>query len=157
MESLQRLEFESWWPRYETTVKKSSLRNYYRGVFPSYVFVNFDTAFSDWKRVCSVFGVRRVLGASESGASALPQGWVEAMIETSPTGIMEAPKTIGTVFKYGDTLKITDGPLAGRIGTFQHSEKGRVSMLLSLLSRETSVIIPAHQVTYTDAAFVKSA
>lgn len=151
-ESLQRLDFDSFWPRYETTVKKSSLRNYYRGVFPGYMFVNFDTAYSDWRRICSVFGVRRVLGASENGATPLPQGWVEGMMAAAPTGVIELPQADAVMFKAGDPLRITEGPLAGKVGIMQYSEKGRVMMLLSLLSRETSVIIPSHQVTYAGAA-----
>jgi transcription antitermination factor NusG len=73
------------------------------------------------------------------------------MIEISPTGVVEMQRPVEAVFKYGDTVKIIEGPLAGRCGIFQHSEKGRVALLLSLLSRETSVIMSANQVSYAGA------
>lgn len=144
-------DFETFWPRYETSVKRGALRQYYRGVFPGYIFVNFDTDDYSWRRICSTFGVRRILGATERGAPALPYGWVETMMTAAPTGVIELPKAAVAQFKPGDPLKITEGPLAGRVGVFQYSEKGRVSLLLSLLSRETSVIIPLDKVSYAGA------
>jgi transcriptional antiterminator RfaH len=144
-------EFPTFWPRYETPNKHGALRQYYRGVFPGYIFVNFDTDDYSWRRICSTFGVRRILGATDAGAPPLPHGWVETMIESAPTGVIELPKETAAQFKAGDPLKITEGPLAGRIGVFQYSEKGRVSLLLSLLSRQTSVIIPLDKVSYAGA------
>lgn len=144
-------EFDVYWPRYEVKQKRGIGRSYQKGVFPGYIFVSFDVADGYWRSIFSTFGIRRVLGATDFGASALPSGFVETMMEAAPTGIIELPKEDTVQYSIGDQLKITEGPMAGKVGIFKYSEKGRVALLLSLLGRENIVYLPADRVTYAGA------
>lgn len=144
--------FGVYWPRYETTKKNVIGRAYNRGVFPGYIFVQFDCYQPRWRQICHTFGIRKVLGATDNGASPLPFGFVESMIEAAPSGLIDLPKETGPVFNVGDQLKINEGPLAGKVGIFQYSEKGRVALLLSLLGAERSVILPVDKVSYAGAS-----
>lgn len=142
--------FEVFWPRYELQRKVGSAK-YYKGVFPGYIFVNFDVFDDSWRGICHTFGIKRVLGATDYGASSIPYGFVENMIEAAPDGLIDIPKQECLKFNYGDKLKVIDGPFAGRVGIFQQSEKDRVALLLSLLGRETRVYFAIDKVTYAGA------
>lgn len=151
IESALRGGFEGFWPRFELIRRRGAGSKYYKGVFPGYMFLSFDTDDDDWRRVCRINGLRRILGANEHGARSLPLGFVENMIEAAPSGIIDMPDVGGIKFNYGDKLKITEGPMAGRVGIFQHSEKDRVAILLSLLGRETRIILPLSSVQHVSA------
>ena len=51
-------------------------------------------------------------------------------------------------FAVGDTVKITDGPLAGFNGTVEEleAEKNRVSVVVSMFGRETPIDLELDQV-----------
>lgn len=144
--------FNAYWPRYKVSVKGRPAAEKYRSVFPGYMFVAFDTALDPWRNICSVRGVRKILGASDDGASALPRGFVEMMMTDVPSGILEQPTDEQVLFKAGDSLRIDDGALKGHVGIMKFHEKGRVALLLTLLGRENVVYLPADRVSYAGAA-----
>jgi transcriptional antiterminator RfaH len=145
-------QFRSYWPRYELRRKIGAGSVYYKGVFPGYIFVEFDTQEPGWKSICSTYGIRKILGANEYGAQPLPYGFIEGMMAGAQDGLIEAPKTDGVKFNVGDELQILDGPLTGHKGIMQYSEKGRISLLLTLLNRKISVILPSDKVQYAGAS-----
>lgn len=151
VDNLLRQGFNAYWPRYEVKVKGRPAVDKFRSVFPGYLFVNFDVLADPWRDICSTRGIRRVLGARDDGAVALPKGFVETMLTDSPSGVIEAPENDGVIFKQGDELKILDGPFAGRTGVMKFKEKGRVALLLTLLGRENTVILPVDRLIYAGA------
>ena len=146
-----RQEFGAYWPRYELKRKSGIGRSYFKGVFPGYMFVQFDTEAPGWKAICHTYGIRRVLGANEFGATPLPVGFVEGIMSGAPDGLIEEPKIEGIKFNVGDELKIIEGALEGHKGIMQYSEKGRVALLLTLLGRKISVYLPCDKVQYAGA------
>lgn len=152
IENLLKCGFNSYWPRYPAAGRRSVAGEKFRSVFPSYLFSQFDKDIDPWRNICSTRGVRKILGASEDGVQPLPRGFVEMMMTDAPTGVIAAPNDNVVVFKCGESLRITDGPLAGHVGVMQKSEKGRIALLLSLLGRENTVILPVDRVTYAGAA-----
>ena len=151
IENVIKSGFNAYWPRYKVDVHGRPNAEKYRSVFPSYVFVNFDILTDPWRAICSARGVRKILGATEDNAVALPRGFVEMMMTDAPTGVIPVATEAGVVFRAGDPIKITDGPLAGHVGVMKFHEKGRVALLLSLLGRENVVYLPVDRVAYAGA------
>lgn len=151
VENLLKAGFDSYWPRYTVKVRGRPMAEKYRSVFPGYMFAQFDCDIDPWRAICSTRGIRRVLGAKEDGVIALPAGFVETMMADAPSGIIEASEKETVMYKPGDQIKITDGPLAGHVGIMKYSEKGRVALLLSLLGRQNTVILPVDRVCYAGA------
>ena len=144
--------FACFWPRYELKRKVGSGSCYFKGVFPGYMFVRFDNHDGHWRKVCHLYGIKRILGATDDGATPLPHGFVESMMTVAADGIIEMPKENVAVFNAGDELRITEGPLAGHVGVLKYSEKGRVALLLTLLGGQNQVILPSDKVVYAGAS-----
>lgn len=143
--NLKVLGFGAFWPRFAKVRLRGNKKVLScRSVFPGYLFVEFDMEFDDWRRINGVYGVRRLMMLGDY-VPAVPCGFVENIIRAAANGLIhEEEKIMG--FRQGEVLKIVSGPLEGRIGICQMSETGRVSLLLSLLGRETKVIIRCDQV-----------
>jgi transcriptional antiterminator RfaH len=146
--NIRKQGFNCYWPRYELKQRIGLKRSYYHGVFPTYLFVQFDVRNRAWKALCNTYGIRKILGATEQGVLPLPPGFVEDMVDNNPDGVMEAPKQNGTNYIYGDQVRIMEGALAGHRAILQYSEKGRVGLLLTLLGRKVSVKMPVDKIQH---------
>jgi transcription antitermination factor NusG len=143
--------FQAYWPRYKVNVKGRPNAEKFRSLFPSYVFAAFDAKQDPWRSICTTRGVRRILGANEENATALPRGFVEMMMTDSATGVLEQPTDDRVLYQAGEQLRIVDGPLKGHVGTMKFHEKGRIALLLSLLGRENIVYVPTNRLSYAGA------
>lgn len=112
-------------------------------LFRGYAFVQLGVplALHDWKAVLAVESVSRLLGTG-AGPSALPQGFIEALIDAGPVRDMAA---LGpTRFRKGHRARITSGPFANFIGMVARAESDkRIHILLRLLrGGDVSVVVP---------------
>ena len=140
IENLKKLDVDSCWPRfYQDQVVNNKVVRKYETVFPGYMFVKFNRQEDEWKRINSVKGIRGILMCGDYVPS-LPECFVNEMINKYTNGLIKLERKSNDP-KYGDKLKIVNGPLSGRIGICEHSSHGRVILLLTLLGQESKLMI----------------
>ena len=114
-------------------------KTYERKVFPGYVLVKMILTDDSWHLVRNVRGVTGFVG-SEGKAIPLTEQEVYAM------GVERKEIVVG--FAVGDTVKVTDGPLEGFLGTVEEldADKDLVRVTVSMFNRETTVDLELDQV-----------
>ena len=143
-ENLRRQGFSPWVPTF------ARLRRHARRVervrtplFPGYLFVEFDPAREPWSAIHSTFGVKRLICRRDVPAR-LPEGFAENL-----RAHVESPDFVAPEDRLdaGDRVRITDGPFVDAVGFISSIDpQQRVSLLLSLLGREISVVVPRDMV-----------
>ena len=114
-------------------------KTYERKVFPGYVLVKMIMTDESWHLVRNVRGATGFVG-SEGKAIPLTEQ------EIYDLGVEHKEIVVG--FAVGDTVKVTDGPLEGFLGTVDElePEKNRVRVVVSMFGRETPVDLELDQV-----------
>jgi len=114
-------------------------KTYERKVFPGYVLVKMILTDDSWHLVRNVRGVTGFVG-SEGKAIPLTEQEIYAM------GVERKEIIVG--FDVGDTVKVTDGPLEGFLGTVEEldADKDLVRVTVSMFNRETTVDLELDQV-----------
>jgi len=114
-----------------------------RKVFPGYVLVKMIMTDSTWHLIRNIRGVTGFVG-SANNAIPLTDEEVQALG-------MEKHEIV-VLYKVGDQVKITDGPLATFIGTVDEidAEKNKVCVVVSMFGRETPVELELDQVEVVD-------
>lgn len=117
--------------------------------FPRYMFVSFDIKTDPWRSVNGTFGVQYLVGMGET-ASVVPDSVIESIrARENAEGviqIVEAPP-----YAPGELVEITQGALAAHTGIFKcANDNQRITLLLSLLGRETEVKLPINAVRAID-------
>ncbi|WP_295441460.1 transcription termination/antitermination protein NusG [Sphingorhabdus sp. EL138] len=141
---LARQGFETFYPRFQRTRSHARKRDTVLfPLFPGYIFVKFDIKVDRWLAVNSTQGVIRLVGPRLSAPSAVSQELIDLLMSRCSDGvIVRLPEYIRT----GERILITAGALAGQIATIEAlDDRGRVSVLLSLLGTEHSVSVRADQ------------
>lgn len=112
-----------------------------RKTYPGYVFVKMIMTDESWHLVRNVRGVTGFVG---SDGKAIPLTEREIL----DMGVERQEMVEG--FKVGDSVKITDGPLDGFIGTVEEvdSSRSRVRVIVSMFGRETPVDLDYYQVEF---------
>ena len=110
-----------------------------RKVFPGYVLCKMVLTDDSWHLIHNVRGATGFVGA---GGKAVP------LTEQFSTSFGVERHEIVTGYQIGDTVKVTDGPLAGFLGTVEElePEKDRVRVVVSMFGRETPVDLELDQV-----------
>lgn len=125
----------------ETVVEKTDAgeKTVERKIFPGYVLVKMIMTDESWHLVRNVRGVTGFVG---SDGKALPL----TEQEIYDMGVERHEIVVG--FGLGDTVKVTDGPLEGFLGTVDELEadKDRVRVIVSMFGRETPVDLELDQV-----------
>ncbi len=108
-------------------------KTYERKVYPGYVLVKMVYSDDTWHVIRNVRGVTGFVGTSSNDPTPLTEDEVYAM------GVEK--KEIIVNYAVGDTIRILDGPLSGFTGKVEEIEvdKNRVSVVVSMFGRETSV------------------
>ena len=108
-------------------------KTYDRKVYPGYVLVKMVYSDDTWHVIRNVRGVTGFVGTSSNDPTPLTEEEVYAM------GVEK--KEIIVNYAVGDTIRILDGPLSGFTGKVEEIEvdKNRVSVVVSMFGRETSV------------------
>ena len=114
-------------------------KTYERKVFPGYVLVKMILTDESWHLVRNVRGATGFVG-SDGKAIPLSDEEIYAL------GVEHHEIVLG--FAVGDTVKVTDGPLEGFMGTVDEldADKDRVRVIVSMFGRETPVDLELDQV-----------
>ena len=104
-------------------------------MFPRYIFVQFDRDRDPWGKIKSTRGCIDLL---KDGflPSIVPQAVIETIMAFRPP---ESAAQTQTQFTLGDTVQITNGPLAGLQGLFVADRKARVMALLEICGKRVEV------------------
>ena len=123
----------------ETGVSKT----YDRKLYPGYVFVKMVYSDDTWHVIKSVRGVAGFVGASGNDPVPLSDEEVYDM------GVEK--REIVVNYNVGDTVRILDGPFSSFTGVVEEIEidKNSVSVVVTMLGRETSVEFELDQVEVT--------
>ena len=110
-----------------------------RKVFPGYVLVKMVLTDESWHLVHNVRGAAGFVGSDGKAIPLTEQ-------EIYDLGVEHHEEVVG--YELGDSVKITDGPLEGFIGTVDELEpdKDRVRVVVSMFGRETPVDLELDQV-----------
>ena len=120
-------------------IKDNKKHEVERKIFPGYVLVKMVMRDDTWYIVRNIRGVTGFVGPGSK-----PVPLTEREIES--LGIDK--KVVEISFNVGDSLKITDGPLEGFIGTVEEIEadKSRVKLIVHMFGKETPVELELTQV-----------
>jgi len=114
-------------------------------LFPSYLFVAFDIGKDPWRSVNGTFGIRYLVGMGDT-VSAVPESVIESIrARENAEGLIDIAEQ--PPFAPGEVVEITRGALAAQTAIFKcANDNQRVTLLLSLLGRETEVKLPTSAV-----------
>ena len=114
-------------------------KTYERKVFPGYVLVKMIMTDESWHLVRNVRGATGFVG-SEGKAIPLTEQ------EIYDLGVEHKEIVVG--FAVGDTVKVTDGPLEGFLGTVDEldPERNSLRLIVSMFGRETPIDLELDQV-----------
>ena len=125
----------------ETVTEKTDQgeKTYERKVFPGYVLVKMILTDESWHLVRNVRGATGFVG-SDGKAIPLTEQEIYAL------GVERREIVVG--YGVGDTVKVTDGPLEGFLGTVEEldAERDQVRVVVSMVGRETPVDLELDQV-----------
>ena len=115
------------------------MKTFERKVFPGYVLVKMILTDDSWHLIHNVRGATGFVGA-EGKAIPLTEQEIYAL------GVEHKEIIVG--YGVGDTVKVTDGPLEGFLGTVEEldAEKDLVRVVVSMFGRETPVDLELDQV-----------
>ena len=110
-----------------------------RKVFPGYVLVKMIMTDDTWHLIRNIRGVTGFVGSANN---AIP------LTEEEVQSLGMEKHEIVVLYKVGDPVNITDGPLATFIGTVDaiDAEKNKVCVVVSMFGRETPVELELDQV-----------
>jgi transcriptional antiterminator NusG len=114
-------------------------KTYDRKVFPGYVLVKMILTDESWHLVHNVRGATGFVGSDGKAIPLTEQ-------EIYDLGVEHREIIVG--FAVGDTVKVTDGPLEGFLGTVEELDADRdlVRVVVSMFGRETPVDLELDQV-----------
>ena len=115
-----------------------------RKLFPSYVLVKMVMNDETWHIVRNTTGVTGFVGPGSRPVALTPDEVERIGVEV---------RTIEIKFAVGDSVRITDGPLAGFVAIVDEisPDKKKVSVTASLFGRETKVEINSNQVAAVES------
>jgi transcriptional antiterminator NusG len=120
-------------------VHESKTKEIERKIFPGYVLVKMVMNDVSWHLVRNVRGVTGFVGAANKAVPLTEE-------EIFNLGIEKHEIIVG--YEVGSTVKVTDGPLEGFLGTVDEIEfdKSRVRVIVSMFGRETPVDLDFDQI-----------
>ena len=128
-----------------TEIKESGRRvENEKKVFPGYVLVRMEMDDRSWAAVRNTPGVTGFVGSQGNPAPLTRDEFNKIMKRTSTS----APKKTTSSFEVGQSVKVTNGPIADFDGTISEVsvETGKVKVMVSIFGRETPVELSFDQV-----------
>lgn len=114
-------------------------------LFPKYLFVQLDLDLDPWRSINGTRGVVRVMCMDEYRPSPVP---VLAMTRLLEAGELIEEDMAALPFNLGDTVEFVEGPMKGRQGLVGSCAADRVTLLLDLLGRQTTVYCEPKSLKY---------
>ena len=117
-------------------------------LFPCYLFAQFELESSLYK-VLHTIGVAGIVCAG-SIPSEVDASIIEEISRRGENGIVELPQR---TFNAGERVRLTEGPMEGFAGIFDHYRSGskRVALLLNFVGASMKIVVPATSVTLATA------
>ena len=127
----------AWRPRNGTVIESLT------PLFPCYLFASFDLESTLYK-VLHTVGVAGVVCAGAT-PSEVDCSIIDEIGRRGENGIIELPRK---TFNAGEHVRLTNGPMEGFEGIFEHYRSGsqRVALLLSVVGAGMKVVVPASSV-----------
>ena len=134
--NLQRQGMRTYLPRYRKRRRHArKVELVPAALFPGYLFVRLDVTAEPWRRVNGTFGCRQLVCDGEMPAP-LPRGVIRALKAREDEDGFVLFGLPADGFRRGDRVRITDGPLAERMGLVDSvTDAQRVVLLLDMLGR----------------------
>ena len=137
IKNLNQQGFETFLPFYDTTSRKESrFINATQPLFPNYMFISFNRAKSEWRKINNTYGVIRLV-------------YFNSILKSIPTEVIENLKARCDVsgqllpikrLKKGDQIKVSNGPFTSFIATVETYETDqRIWILMELMGRKTKI------------------
>lgn len=138
VEHLRRQAFQGFCPRLRKLRRHARKREHILvPLFPNYVFVRFDADNRPWRSINGTLGVKHLIGSESNRPQPMPGAAMEAILSRCEDGVVtqliDEPRE-------GQTVRIIAGPFAESLAAIETlDDRGRVSVLLDILGRRTSV------------------
>ena len=112
-------------------------------LFPCYIFAMFDLESTLYK-VLHTIGVTGVVCAGATPSEVDPS-IIDQIRRRGEDGVIEVPRRS---FSAGEQVRLTEGPMEGFAGIFDHYRSGsrRVAILLNVVGGNMKVVVPAASV-----------
>ena len=122
-----------------TEIQDSQTKVVERKIFPGYVLIKMMMNDVSWHLVRNVRGVTGFVGSANKAVPLTEE-------EIQSLGIERHEVVVG--YEVGSTVKVTDGPLEGFLGSVEEIEldKSRVRVIVSMFGRETPVDLDFDQI-----------
>lgn len=126
------------------TIRAGKKRAQKEKVFPGYILIKMIVTEESWVAVRTTQGITGFVGAGTKPTS-ISDKEVEAIMKF----VLQDPPRLKAKFSIDESVKITDGPFAEQVGAIQHidEEKGKVTVLIDFLNRETPVELDVLQIS----------
>lgn len=123
----------------ETVTESGVMKEVERKVFPGYVLIKMILTDDTWHLIRNIRGVTGFVGEANK---AIP------LTEDEVAALGVEKHEIVVLYNVGDTVKISDGPLASFTGTVEEidPEKNKVRVVVSMFGRETPIELELDQV-----------
>ena len=146
--NLNQQGFETFLPLHDITSRRlSRFINTSKPLFPSYMFVKFDRAESEWQKINSTYGVSRLI-TFNSILKSIPTIFVDHLMKRYDlSGKLIPIKKL----EKGDRVTVLKGPFANFIATVEKYEADqRIWILMDLMGRKTKIQTPSDNLTQSD-------
>src|SRR5262245_47364025 len=113
-----------------------------RPLFPGYVFVNVKPDEACWRPILSTYGVRTLVRCGDR-PSLVHARFIAALLAREIDGAIVRPPV---PYQIGQQVQVVAGPCDGLVATILSlDEKGRISVLLDLMSRRVKTDLDSAQ------------
>ena len=146
--NLNRQGFETFLPLNDITSRKlSRFINTSKPLFPGYMFIRFNRAESEWRKINNTYGVSRLI-TFNSNLKSIPTSFINNLMKRYDSSGKLLPIA---KFKKGDKVKVLGGPFADFIATVEKYEADqRIWILMDLMGRKTNIQITSNALKVSD-------
>jgi transcriptional antiterminator RfaH len=137
IKNLNRQGFETFLPIHNSTSRKTSrFTPITKPLFPSYMFVTFDRAETDWHKINNTYGVSQLV-TFNSKLKPIPTIFIDNLkMRYDLSGKLLPIKKL----KRGDQVKVLEGPFADFIATVEtYKTEQRIWILMDIMGRKTKI------------------
>lgn len=132
--NLARQNFGTFMPMQKNTVRHArQLKNVLRPVFPGYLFVQFGSHRSDWRKINSTFGVSRLVSFEKSAPTPVPEKLIAGLrARCDREDILLPMRNI----EIGEKVRLLSGAFADFVGEVEDVVgQNNVRVLLNILGQ----------------------
>ncbi len=147
--NLSRQNYHTYLPLIKKTrIKNAQAKKIIEPLFPRYIFIELNIETDNWSPIRSTLGVSSIVNF----------GFTPAKVPDSLIAVLKENENSDGIYEFiekklvkGQSVEILSGPMMGYSGIFNsYSTKNRVTILLNLLGKETSVQLSSGHVQTQD-------